>query len=281
VSRAAGIIEPVRALNRPTSWWGWNWEQPTPMSITELIAAGNLDARVAALFWVAMERGASLIMAADPPHSGKTTTLSALLAFTKPDTAVYFTQGQGEQFLLPAVSDSYDTYILVNEMSDHIPVYTWDQNARRAFELLSDGYRLATTMHDHTAEGVLSQLERDLSIPKRHLANLTFVVPMFIGRDNGRIVRRIEELVYVEPKGDAYKLTRIAKWERDTDSFSMFADDNAKRAFAAWAKLSPEALDQQITERAGFLEALRNTGANSIPEVNTAIESYYEQVLRA
>jgi len=251
------------------------------MSITELIAAGNLDARVAALFWVAMERGASLIMAADPPHSGKTTTLSALLAFTKPDTAVYFTQGQGEQFLLPAVSDSYDTYILVNEMSDHIPVYTWDQNARRAFELLSDGYRLATTMHDHTAEGVLSQLERDLSIPKRHLANLTFVVPMFIGRDNGRIVRRIEELVYVEPKGDAYKLTRIAKWERDTDSFSMFADDNAKRAFAAWAKLSPEALDQQITERAGFLEALRHTGANSIPEVNTAIESYYEQILRA
>lgn len=271
----------MRALNRPTSWWGWNWEPPTPMSIIELIEAGNMDSRIAALFWVAMERGASLIMAADPPHSGKTTTLSALLGFTKPDTAVYFTQGQGEQFLLPSVSDAYDTYILVNEMSDHIPVYTWDQHARRCFDLLADGYRLATTMHDHTVEGVLAQLERELSISKRQLANLTFVVPMFIGRANGRIVRRIEEIAYVQPKGDAYTLTRIATWERDTDSFALFADDNAKRAVAAWAKLSPEALDQQITERAGFLESLRRTGANSIPEVNTAIESYYEELLRA
>lgn len=251
------------------------------MSITELIAAGNMDARVAALFWVAMERGASLIMAADPPHSGKTTTLSALLTFTKPDTAVYFTQGQGEQFLLPALSDEYDTYILVNEMSDHIPVYTWDSNARRVFEILSDGYRLATTMHDTTVEGVLGQLERDLSIPKRHLAQLTFVVPMFIGRANGRIVRRIEEIAYLQPKGDAYTISRIATWERETDTFALFSDDNARRAFAAWAKLSPEALDHQVTERAGLLEALRNTGANSIPEVNTAIESYYEQMLRA
>jgi len=251
------------------------------MSITELIAAGNMDARVAALFWVAMERGASLIMAADPPHSGKTTTLSALLTFTKPDTAVYFTQGQGEQFLLPALSDEYDTYILVNEMSDHIPVYTWDSNARRVFEILSDGYRLATTMHDTTVEGVLGQLERDLSIPKRHVSQLTFVVSMFIGRADGRIVRRIEEIAYLQPKGDAYTISRIATWERETDTFALFSDDNARRAFAAWAKLSPEALDHQVTERAGFLEALRNTGANSIPEVNTAIESYYEQMLRA
>lgn len=265
----------MRALNRPTSWWGWNWEQPVPMSITELIAAGNMDAPVAALFWVAMERGASLIMAADPPHSGKTTTLSALLTFTKPDTAVYFTQGQGEQFQLPAISDAYDTYILVNEMSDHIPVYTWDGNARRVFELLSDGYRLATTMHDTTVEGVLGQLERELSIPKRHLAQLTFVVPMFIGRANGHIVRRIEEIAYLQPKGDAYTISRLATWDRETDSFALFSDDNARRAFATWAKLSPEALDQQITERAGFLEALRNTGATSIPEVNNAIESYY------
>lgn len=271
----------MRALNRPTSWWGWNWEPPTPMSIVELIVAGNMDARVAGLFWVAMERGASLILAADPPHSGKTTTLSALLTFTKPDTAVYFTQGQGEQFLLPAVTPAYDTYILVNEMSDHIPVYTWDQNARRCFELLDDGYRLATTMHDTTVEGVLGQLQRELSIPKRHLANLTFVVPMFIGRANGRIVRRIEEIAYVEPKGDDYKITRIATWNREDDTFSLFADDNARRAVAAWARLSPEALDDQIAERAGFLEALRNTGAGSIPEVNNAIESYYEQVLRA
>jgi hypothetical protein len=271
----------MRALNRPTSWWGWNWDPPIPMSITELIAAGNMDSRVAALFWVAMERGASLLVAADPPHSGKTTTVSALLAFTKPETVVYFTRGEGEPFQLPAVSQEYDTYILVNEMSDHIPVYTWDQNARRVFELVAEGYKVATTMHDTTVEGALGQLERELSIPKKHLANVTLVVPMFIGRANGKTVRRVEEIAFLEPKGDAYNITRLVTWDRESDTHTTFPDDNARRAFAAWAKLSPEALDQQLTERAGFLDALRNTGANDIPEVNSAIEAYYEQMLRA
>ena len=124
---------PMRALNQPTSWWGWHWEPPVPMSIIEIVNAGNLNARLAAMLWIAMERGASLIVAADPPSSGKTTTLSALLAFTPPDTAVYFTRGQGETFSLPPRSDAYPTYILINEMSDHIPVYTWDGNARRVF----------------------------------------------------------------------------------------------------------------------------------------------------
>ena len=271
----------MRALNRPTSWWGWSWDPPVPMSITELIAAGNMDSRVAALFWVAMERGASMIVAADPPHSGKTTTVSALLSFTRPDTAVYFTRGEGETFALPAPSPSYDTYILVNEMSDHIPVYTWDDNARRVFEGLAEGYRLATTMHDTTVEGVLGQLERDLSIPKAHLAHLTFVVPMFIGQLGGRLVRRIEEIAFLQPKGNAYSITRIVDWDRQSDTFSLFGDDAARQAFADWAKLSPDALDEQIKERAGFLDALRNTGANSPQDVGAAIESYYEQMLRA
>lgn len=271
----------MRALNRPTSWWGWSWEPPIPMSITELIAAGNMDSRVAALFWVAMERGASMIVAADPPHSGKTTTVSALLSFTRPDTAVYFTRGEGETFALPAPSPSYDTYILVNEMSNHIPVYTWDDNARRVFEGLAEGYRLATTMHDTSVEGVLGQLERELRIPKAHLAHLTFVVPMFIGQLGGRLVRRIEEIAFLQPKGNTYSITRIADWDRQSDTFSLFGDNAGQRAFADWAKLSSDALDEQIKERAGFLDALRNTDANSPQEVGAAIETYYEQLLRA
>jgi hypothetical protein len=251
------------------------------MSVTELIAAGNMDSRVAALFWVAMERGASMIVAADPPHSGKTTTVSALLSFTRPDTAVYFTRGEGETFALPAPSPSYDTYILVNEMSNHIPVYTWDDNARRVFEGLAEGYRLATTMHDTSVEGVLGQLERELRIPKAHLAHLTFVVPMFIGQLGGRLVRRIEEIAFLQPKGKTYSITRIADWDRQSDTFSLFGDDAGRGAFADWAKLSSDALDEQIEERAGFLDALRNTGANSPQEVGAAIESYYEQLLRA
>lgn len=240
-----------------------------------------MDSRVAALFWVAMERGASLIIAADPPHSGKTTTLSALLTMTRPETLVYFTQGQGEQFLLPPISRSYDTYILINEMSDHIPVYTWDDNARRAFELLSEGYCLATTMHDTTTEGVLLQLERDLRVPKEQLAQLTFVVPMYIGRGGKGIIRRVIEIAQVERNGDGYKLSRLVEWQPEADTFITFADKSARDAFAAWARLAPADLEALIEERAGFLETLRNTGIREIPSVGAAIEAFYEEMAKA
>lgn len=268
----------MRALNRPTSWWGWNWDPPVPMSIIELIEAGNMDSRVAALFWVAMERGASLIIAADPPHSGKTTTLSALMSFTRPETLVYFTQGQGEQFLLPAVSDSCHTYILINEMSNHIPVYTWDDHARRAFELMAEGYRMATTMHDTTTEGALAQIEGDLRVPKEHVAHLTFVVPMYIGREPKGIIRRVIEVAQVERNGSGYKLSRLVEWQPEADAFAVFADTSARDAFAAWAGLSPGDLETLVEERAGFLEALRNTGITDIPRVGAAIEAFYEQM---
>ena len=271
----------MRALNRPTSWWGWNWDPPVPMSIIELIEAGNMDSRVAALFWVAMERGASMIIAADPPHSGKTTTLSALMSFTKPETLVYFTQGQGEQFLLPEPSPDNHTYILINEMSDHIPVYTWDGYARRAFQLLADGYQMATTMHDTTTEGVLQQLETALSIPKSHLAQLTFIVPMYIGGGRGGVLRRVIEIAQVEANGEGYKLSRLVEWQPESDSFTVFSDTSARDAFAAWAGLTPTELESLMGERAGFLDALRSTGIRDIPEVGAAIEAWYEQTASA
>ncbi len=104
---------------------------------------------------------------------------------------------------------------------------------------------------------------------------------MFIGQLNGRLVRRVIEIVFVQPQGNSYTLTRIVEWDRQSDTFSMFADEDGRRAFAEWARLSVDALEEQIKERAGFLEALHNTGANSPQDVGAAIESYYEQVLRA
>jgi len=277
----------MRALNRPVSWWGWHWEPPVPMSIVELIKAGNLDSRLAAMLWIAMERGASLIVAADPPSSGKTTTLTALLSFTPPETAVYFTRGMGETFALPPRSDSYPTYVLINEMSDHIPVYTWDANARRAFELLADGYSLATTMHDVTVEGVIRQLREELSIPTAQIAKLTFIIPMYLGTLSSpsagartSSMRRIQEVAMLDLDGDDLSVNRIATWDLDIDSFQVLADPEHREAFATWAGMSGEGLTAELERREAFLGRLISTGVTAIPEVNAAIESFYKEAIR-
>jgi hypothetical protein len=276
----------MRALNQPVSWWGWHWEPPVPMSIIELIQAGNLDARLAAMLWIAMERGASLIVAADPPSSGKTTTLTALLSFTPPDTAVYFTRGMGETFSLPPRSDSYPTYILINEMSDHIPVYTWDDNARRAFELQDEGYSLATTMHDETVEGVIRQLREDLSVPPQQIAKLTFIIPIYLGHlghpatSVRSMMRRVQEVAFVQPDGDGLSTTPIASWDLNSDSFAVLPEPEHREAYARWAGLSEDALDADLDKREAFLTTLLNTEVTAIPEVNHAIESFYEEVIK-
>ena len=256
------------------------------MSITELIKAGNLDARLAAMLWIAMERGASLIVAAEPPSSGKTTTLTALLSFTPPETAVYFPRGMGETFALPPRSDSYPTYILINEMSDHIPVYTWDANARRAFELLASGYSLATTMHDETVEGVIRQLREDLLIPAAQIANLTFIIPLYLGRLSSPSVaartssmRRIQEVAMLDLDGEDLSVNRVATWDLNSDSFAVLPEPEHREAFAAWAGVSIDELSAELEKREAFLVSLVSTGVTAIPEVNAAIESFYEEVI--
>jgi len=277
----------MRALNQPVSWWGWHWEPPVPMSIVELIKAGNLDARLAAMLWIAIERGASLIVAADPPSSGKTTTLTALLSFTPPETAVYFTRGMGETFALPPRSDSYPTYILINEMSDHIPVYTWDANARRAFELLAAGYSLATTMHDVSVEGVIGQLRDDLSIPTVQIANVTFIIPMYLGRLTSPLagartssMRRIQEVAMLGLEGEELSVNRIATWDLNSDSFDVLPQIEDRKAFALWAGVSVEELNTGLDKREAFLENLITTGVTSIPDVNAALEGFYEKAIK-
>jgi type IV secretory pathway ATPase VirB11/archaellum biosynthesis ATPase len=249
------------------------------MSVCELIGAGNMDERMAAMFWIGMERGASIIVSAEPPNSGKTTTLSALLSFTLPDTLVYFTRGEGEPFALPVLADSYPTYILINELSNHIPVYTWDDNARKAFDLLNQGYRLASTMHDETVEGVLGQLGNDLSIPQNHLAHLTFVVQMYIGQVYPPI-RRCLEVALVQADGrKGMKTQTVATWDMGADTFEVLASDENKAAFADWARLSEGDLDQEMEKREAIIRGWMTSGATSIPEVNNAIEAYYGEAL--
>jgi hypothetical protein len=269
----------MRTINQPVSWWGWHWTPSMPMSIAEIIKAGSMSPRLAAAFWVAMERGASLIVAADPPTAGKTTTLTALLPFTLPNTAAYFTRGIGEAFGLPPPSTTHPTYMLINEMSDHLPVYTWGSYARRAFELLDQGYSLATTMHANSPTDVLAILEEDLAIPRRLISHLTFIVSLHLGY-RGSMVRRVAKLTFLRPDVvRGFAPVTLARWNPEADTFSIFPSAEARREYARWADLTAKAMEKELDRREAFLEGLLSEGSTEIPAVNQAIEAYYREVI--
>ncbi len=274
----------MRAANQPVSWWGWHWQPPVPMSLVEILQAGNMPPRLAAMFWLALERGASLIVAADPPSAGKTATLTSRLSLTPPETVAYFTRGMGETFERPPRTEAHPTYMLVNEMSDHIPVYTWDGYARRTFELMAEGYSLATTVHANTVDEVLAILRHEIGVPPEQIAKLTFIVPLHLSHRSGGVYsarRRVSEVALLRPDGDGDLAYRsIVRWDADTDSFAILESEEDRQSLADWCGIPAETLLSEMDKREAFLARLLENGTSSIPEVNAAIERFYAEEIR-
>ncbi len=265
----------MKALNQPESWWGWHgWNQPQPLSITEILQADTMTPRVAALLWIAMERGASIVLAADPPGAGKTTILTAMLAFARPEASVYFTRGWGETFKLPPIEDGAPTYIMVNEISDHLPVYAWGPYVVRAFELMRDGYSLLSTMHADTVEGVIEQLTGENDVPHALIGHLAFVVPIFVGVHDGRRVRRVSEIAVLEPLGASYERTTIARWQTEGDAYDVLTTPAQINAAARRVRLDEDEFMDQLGLRQQFLESLLTENVTDMEQVQERVLTF-------
>lgn len=187
----------------PYGWWGFGWEVPEPLSIADLIAAGNFDARTAALLWLLIGSGASIIVAADPPGAGKTTTLTALGDFLPPDTARIYLRGWNETFAFRGRADPARSYILCNEISAHLPVYLWGRKVQQLFEAHAAGFPFGATMHADTAGEVVAILAGSpLSVPLPAIARLDLIMTLAVEYRDRRPRRRLERLTLLRRTGE-------------------------------------------------------------------------------
>jgi hypothetical protein len=267
----------VKALNQPESWWGWHgWNQPEALSITEIMRHGTLSPRLAAILWLAMERGASMVLAADPPGAGKTTILTALFAFARPEASVYFTRGWGETFRLPPPPSGSDppTFIMINEISDHLPVYSWGPYVARAFELMAEGYAMVSTMHADTVDGVIEQLVEECDVPPSLIGHLAVVVPIYVGAHGGRRVRRVDEIAVLERLGDAFDRHTVARWRRDDDTFDALSTPGQINALARRVGMADEELCREVARREQFLASLLEARVTDMEDVQRRVFIY-------
>jgi len=263
----------MRELNSSDFWWGGH-QSTEPLSVLQLIEDGNLSTRLAALLWLALERGASIIVGCGPPMAGKTTTLTSLFAFTPREAQGYFTRGLGETFDLPPLDPKFPTYILVNELSDHLPVYTWGRYARRAFELLGEGYSLGATMHADSTGEIIDLLEVELGIPSSQVGHLTLMVFLDISRSRP-YVRRVREVVFIQQNEDKNAFHVLSQWDASEDAFRILESAEAKTAFSRWAGLSEDELDQQLQTRDALLSGLLQRGVRANADINEAIAIFH------
>lgn len=266
----------------PDVWWGpgfW-WGQSQPRSVAELMAGGTLDARLAALLWVAIHRHMSLVVVGGHAQGvGKTTLLTALMAFLAPGVTPVFTTGPRDPLAFAGQTEPARTRIMVNELSDHTPFYLWGRAAARVFDLVGQGYAMAATMHAESLEELVGQTED----PAVGVSRRTFVdrVPLAVLlaalRRKGRLVRRVTSVVLLRRDDTAelgVRSDRLSTWDSDEDTYRFTDQPELWPALAARLGLSQEELREESDARQAYLTALNKEGVRNFDAVREAILRY-------
>jgi hypothetical protein len=281
----------------PEGWWGYHWEPPRPMSAVELIGTPTIDSRLMAILWAVVSRRRSVMLASEAPQAGKTTALSALVDFLPDGTTGIFVRGWWEEYDWLDEIEPGTGYLLINEMSDHLPIYVWGRAARGALMLAGKGWGMGATMHADSLPEALDSLRGDLGATDADLAGITVYLQYSAYATPQGMYRRIEEAWHLRLADDG-KLApvRLGAIEGDRSPSltgaqrlpvpPMLPDDGGRliRPFehdpAAYAVLASSlgldvaAFEAELVSRAAFLEDLATRGVCDPPSVAVAVQEY-------
>ncbi len=270
-------------------------------SVVELIALGTLDSELAGLLWLLLEARLPVVVAAEPWQAGKSTLLSALLDFLPPRTRRVELRGSNEDFdwlpeaaelgwrdagggespgrPSPAASVSPEaTYLLAAELSNHLPIYTWGDQARIAIRALSLGYGLGATIHADSLEEVFEILGGPpVGLSGDELSRIGVVLILRVSPSRAR---RVVAAHYVRPvvrdaQGHVQRLgpAVLATWDPGSGTFEHFAW-GVLPELAERVGRKAGAFNAESTKRAEFLRGLLAGGVTGVPEVRAAIQGY-------
>ncbi len=247
------------------------------MSLTEILAAGNLDLRTAALCWLVLEAHGSMLIAAEQPHSGKTTTLTAFLDVLPSTVRRVFIRGWAETFDYLRHTEPARTLLLANELSSHLPVYLWGPKAVETFRTLRKGYALASTLHADSADEAVAQLTGDLGIHPADLSRIDLLLVMRLyraGTAYGPLVRRVVSVHrLVADLAGAVRPLPLVEWDAERDAHDH--DPGAELEMLCLRRgSSPETLSAEIARREAYLGDLTARGVTDIPAVRDAFAEF-------
>lgn len=281
----------------PEGWWGYHWAPPQPMSVVELIGTPAFDSRLMAMLWAVVSRRRSVMLSSEAPQAGKTTALSALVDFLPDDTTGIFVRGWWEEYDWIDEIEPGTGYLLINEMSDHLPVYVWGRAARGALVLAGKGWGLGATMHADSLPEALDLLRTQLGAADADLAGLTIYLQFSAYLTPTGMYRRVEEVWHLMLDGDgAVSPVRLAAIDGGRSPSltgaqrlpepPMLPDDGGRSGvllvhdrgayavLAASLGLEADALEAELARRSEFLESLAESGICDPPAVAQAVRGF-------
>ncbi len=270
-----------------------------PFTPTHLVEYNTISPEVAAYFWMAVENGASAILSGGTA-SGKTTTLNALSIFIPPQmkivsiedtreinlphpnwiasitregTAESDAGGKVGMFdLLKTALRQRPEYILVGEIRG--------EEAVVLFQAMATGHTVYSTMHADSIFSVVHRLEgHPINIPRIQLQALNIVAIqglMRIGRKRVRRVKKVVEVVGIDPTTEDILTNEVFNWNPRKDSFDYFGKGHVLDRIAEQRNWTDKELNEEFNRRRDIIRWMAERGIKHYVEVGEIIAAYYK-----
>lgn len=237
----------------------------TPISITQLIDWGTLDAGIGAYLWLCLQYGRSLFVCGETA-SGKTTTTNAIIPFIPPGKKIYSVENTPEiivphgtwQQLLTRSTGPKEAFVDMNDLliaglrsrPDYIiPGEVRGEEGNVVFQAIQTGHPVITTFHAGSVTKVIQRFTGDpINVPKTFMDNLDVVlIQMAVDRKGERIRRvlSLEEIEGYNKAVDGVMARKAFVWDPVSDTHSFKANRNSF------------ILEKKIAKMAGFTDMMK------------------------
>ncbi len=291
------------SLSREVSSMGSNFTirrfREEPFTPTHLVEYNTISPEVAAYFWMAVENGASAVLAGGTA-SGKTTSLNALSLFIPPQMKIIsiedtreinlphpnwiasITREGSEESdegsnvgmfdLLKAALRQRPEYILVGEIRG--------EEAVVLFQAMATGHTVYSTMHADSIFSVVHRLEGDpINIPRVQLQALNIVAIqalLRIGRKRVRRIKKVVEVVGIDPNTEDILTNEVFSWNPRKDTFDYYGKGHVLDKVAEQRNWTDRELNEEFDRRRDVIKWMVDNGIKNYVDVGEVLAAYYK-----
>jgi len=273
-----------------------------PFTPVDVIKFGTASPEMMAYFWMSVENGESAMIIGGTGN-GKTSTLNAISLFIPPSAKIVTMEdtreinlphenwipgttrtGVGERGPSGKAAGEIDMFDLVRAALRQRPNYiivgeVRGKEAYTMFQAMATGHTTYATMHADSVKLMINRLENPpISIPRILLTALRTVIvqqQVRIGREHGRRIRSVVELIGYEPETNEITTNVVFEWDQLKDRF-IFKGHSALfdklRDLKNWTH---EELTAEFNRRIDIMRYMVKKGINSHIEIWSLINRYY------
>jgi len=266
-----------------------------PFTIVDLIKYNTLSSEMAAFFWYLIENKHNIFVSG-ATASGKTTLLSCLSNFIKPESKVVTIEDTQElqlyhQNWIRSVSRSgsrdsaeISLFDLLKAALRQRPEYmivgeVRGKEAYTLFQAMATGHLSLSTIHANSVSAVIHRLETEpMNIPRSLIAGLDIITVQARLEKTGKPIRRTvttAEIVGMDSSTNEIVTHQLFKWNPEDDAYTYSGRSYILEKLAERLKKPLAELNREILKRKVVLEWMVKKNLRKFTDVSKVIRRFY------